>query len=163
MNVDKKVINSLPNDENPCNKINYATCVINRIVMIAKESYNCTLVFVGKDDRLKVCPNSVALKLVREMKEALKQNQYEDCFDIKACKDVQFTTSLHYSQSIYNPYTTFLLNYKGYIVEHLEDSYVYSFVTIFSEIGGSLGVLIGLSCMTIVDFFIRLYKIFCKI
>ena len=54
--------------------------------------------------------------------------------------------------------TNISISYENYNVEYLEDSYVYGFISIFSEIGGSIGILIGLSCMTIVDFLIEVYK-----
>ena len=43
-------------------------------------------------------------------------------------------------------------------VEVIEDNYDYTFISIFSEIGGSIGVLIGMSCMTIVDGLLMIHK-----
>ena len=83
--------------------------------------------------------------------------------DVKACHDVKYTLETSVPSASWSPYTDFQFKFKNYDVEQFEDSYVYSFITIFSEVGGSLGVLIGLSCMTIVDFFIEIYKTFCKV
>ena len=93
------------------------------------------------------------------MKAALDQYQYEECLDIKPCYDVQYKFSL--TPTYPNPMsqdTNISISYENYNVEYLEDSYVYGFISIFSEIGGSIGILIGLSCMTIVDFLIEVYK-----
>ena len=51
---------------------------------------------------------------------------------------------------------------QSYIVESITDSYDYDFISIFSEIGGSLGILVGLSIMTLVEFFIDLKKALSK-
>ena len=44
------------------------------------------------------------------------------------------------------------ISFKSYIIEEIKDSYYYDFTTILSEIGGSLGILVGVSCMTIFKF-----------
>ena len=43
-------------------------------------------------------------------------------------------------------------------VEVIEDNYDDTFISIFSDIGGSIGVLIGMSCMTIVDGLLMIHK-----
>ena len=130
---------------------------------MAKEEYNCSLQFLSKVDNLEDCSNPVSLNLIKRMKKAMNQNFYGQCVDIKTCYDVQYTLEINAPYASLNPNTDFQFYFKNYNVEHLEDSYVYSFITIFSEVGGSLGVLIGLSCMTIVDFFIEIYKTFWKV
>ena len=44
------------------------------------------------------------------------------------------------------------------MVEVIEDSYDYNPVSIFSEIGGSIGVLTGISCMSIVELLIAFHR-----
>ena len=43
-------------------------------------------------------------------------------------------------------------------VEVIEDQYDNTFISIFSDIGGSIGVLVGMSCMTIVEGLLMLHK-----
>ena len=43
-------------------------------------------------------------------------------------------------------------------VEVIQDNYDDTFISIFSDIGGSIGVLIGMSCMTIVDGLLMIHK-----
>ena len=50
------------------------------------------------------------------------------------------------------------INFENTMVEVIKDSYDYDFISIFSEIGGSIGVLIGMSCMTIVEFGLMLHE-----
>ena len=162
--ITKRIINSLPSDENPCTQIDYPSCVLDSIIEKAKEIHNCTIAFLSKKDSTEVCSNSVTLTYIKEIKKALKLKNYGDCKDLKQCKDVRYKSKIVYTNFIPGkPISDFKIYYAEFILEQLEDSYVYSFISIFSEIGGSLGVLIGLSCMTIVDFFIDIYKTFCKV
>ena len=149
----------MPNEKHPCSLIDYPTCVMNSITKKIQNSDNCIIPPTKKhDEMLDYCPNTIALKAIKELKKALKQDEYDNCKDIKLCNDVQFKAREIEVPVRQTPFTGFLFQYDGFIVEHLEDSYVYSFLTIFSEIGGSLGILVGLSCITIVDFLIDLYK-----
>ena len=139
--------------------INYPTCIMQSISKKFKENYNCSLPFLNETDDLENCNNTKALQAIKEIKKALEQQEFGKCLDLKPCNHVQFTINdYHFSHSPYNPITNIQFSFKGFLVEYVEDSYLYNFITIFSEIGGSLGILVGLSCMTIVDFFIDAYK-----
>lgn len=132
--------------------------------MEVNEVHNCTITFLSKGNSREVCSKSVTLDIIKKIKQALHLKQFGDCQDLKPCKDVRYQKEETFSNfNPRNPTTEFMIYYAVFMVEQLEDSYVYSFISIFSEIGGSLGVLIGLSCMTIIDFFIEIYEKFFKI
>ena len=50
------------------------------------------------------------------------------------------------------------LTFENDLVQVIEDQYVYSIMGIISEIGGALGILVGMSVMTIVEYFLMLQK-----
>ena len=155
----KKVYESLPNEKDPCNWIDYPTCIIDTISSKIKNLHNCVIPpLIKVYEKLNYCSNRITLTAIKEMKKALKQVEYEGCKDIKPCKDVKFKANKREVWNYTTSYTKFLFWYDGFIVEYLEDSYIHSFLTIFSEIGGALGILIGLSCMTVVDSLIGVYK-----
>ena len=55
------------------------------------------------------------------------------------------------------------ITFQNSLVRVIEDHCKHSFVSIFSEIGGALGVMIGMSCMTLVEYVLTLHrKIFLK-
>ena len=153
----KKIIRSLPNSKHPCNWIDYPTCIMNSLSKRVDKVHNCTLPFLDRRSSVDECSNPIALQSIKEMKAALKKQEYDGCLDLKSCNDVQFTPEL-FARGGENPRTDIEFYYKSFIIEDITDSYVYSFITIFSEVGGSIGILIGLSCMTIVDFFIAICK-----
>ena len=150
----KTIIRSLPTRDNPCVYEDYSTCISNTVQETVKQDHHCYISFLGnKNGELNHCPNNVSLSMIKEIKNALKKKQYKTCLDKKPCNAVDFTFSYdQFSPQSLNPYTTLSFYFKDFIVEEVKDSYVYSFISIFSEIGGSLGILVGLSCMTIVEF-----------
>ena len=119
------------------------------------------------------------MKGIKEIKTALEQEQYGGCTDQKLCnniiyelvnpedltlhgKKLQFTGAAEpYTKRITK--TTIHLSFDGFIVQVIEDSYDYTFISIFSEIGGSIGVLVGMSCMTIVEFLLDVKIYFSKL
>ena len=50
------------------------------------------------------------------------------------------------------------LTFENDLVQVIEDQYVYSIMGIISEIGGAVGILVGMSVMTIVEYFLMLQK-----
>ena len=166
--IKKTIINSLPTRNEPCNTIDYATCVKNAILEELKDQYNCSLLFLIKNTTLDQCSNDITLKGIKDLKTALEQEQFGDCTDQKLCNNIFYELvnpedlTLHGKKfqlgGKTTPYlerittTRIHLSFDGFIVEVIEDSYDYTFISIFSEIGGSIGILIGMSCMTIVEF-----------
>ena len=59
-------------------------------------------------------------------------------------------------------WTEIRILFKNFIVEEIVDSYVYNYNIIFSEVGGALGVLVGFSGMTLIDYFISTVNFFSK-
>ena len=50
------------------------------------------------------------------------------------------------------------LSFENNLVQVIEDQYVYSIMGIISEIGGALGILVGMSVMTLVEYLLMLHK-----
>ena len=126
--------------------------------------------------------------MVKKIKSALNQEKYENCKRQKLCNTVKFelvnprnmvpksekekttTTSTKKPSPFMNPTTTLQIEinyeetvsiqifYESFIVEVIKDSYTYTFINIFSEVGGALGILAGLSCMTVIEFLTNIFK-----
>ena len=100
---------------------------------------------------------------------ALTKKEYKNCRDDKPCNIVNFHLSnaenAHYRDEdpdIVPGFVKVSFYFENYIVKEITDSYDYNFISIFSEIGGSLGILVGMSIMTIVEclanFFLKMYR-----
>ena len=125
------------------------------------KKYNCSLLFLGKNGAQEFCSNKISLMVIKTLKNALQLKEYEGCQDYPLCDTViynvlnpPFTKALWAKTRI----TAQQISFKNFIVESIEDSYDYNFISIFSEIGGSIGILVGMSCMTIVEFSMEMYK-----
>ena len=122
-----------------------------------------------------VCSSNVSLYTIREMKIALDLDEYGNCKDLKLCNDIVYELVnpenpthggiiVEKDRSDHRIRKAFLkFSFDGLIVQIIGDSYDYDFFSIFSEIGGSIGILIGMSCMTIVEFLIDAKKCFSKL
>ena len=120
--------------------------------------------------------------MIKKIKSALNQEKYENCKRQKLCNTVKFelvnprnipkhdgtTTKTTKKPSFINPTTpqieineetvSIQIFFESFIVEVIKDSYTYTFINIFSEVGGALGILAGLSCMTVIEFLTSIFK-----
>ena len=143
-----------------CIQIDYQTCVINTINKNIGEQYNCSILFLGKNDAQDFCSNNITLMVIKKLKNAILQKEYMGCKDYPLCNNVIYNVLNPPSPKSYNYKNSVsfqTISFQNFIVESIEDSYDYSFIRVFSEIGGSIGILVGMSCMTIVEFMIEIY------
>ena len=134
------------------------------------------------------CANDVAKYILDLWSNAIASlDQFEDCLNIQPCSQVIYSTRTHTENvkvhpggnqgpgghpqppharvSARSPFqlngdseSIIYLTFENDLVQVIEDQYVYSFMGIFSEIGGAVGILVGMSVMTIVEYLLMLHK-----
>ena len=145
----------MPTRDENCVLIDYPTCVLNAINYGVIQEYNCSLGFFPNDQALPYCSDGLILLKIKEMKMALYQKEYKNCIDDKSCNVVHFhltnPENAYYVPKDYDfsNYVEVRIQFEDFIVEEITDTYVYNFISIFSEIGGALGISVGLSIMSI--------------
>ena len=159
----KLIIKSLPTKDDPCNPINYQKCVKDKINTDIKNIYHCFLPFLPKNGAKTVCTNNVSLAIIKFLTQKLHEDEYGYCKNIKPCNSVVYSLVNPTSHPGAKPGETpndakIALTFENTMVEVIQDSYDYTFISIFSEIGGSIGIMIGISCMTIVEFILMVHK-----
>ena len=149
---------SLPTKARHCNPTDYQTCVKDAFDRNTLMTHDCFLPFLGNSKYKKYCPRNVTLKIIQELKMAIQEKEFENCTKHKPCNSVIYTVLDRRIQKwgFGNNYVQIAFN--DLLVEVIKDSYVDTFQKIFSDIGGSLGVLVGISCMSVVEFTINIYK-----
>ena len=165
LSLKKVIIKSLPTRDEDCSLLDYTSCVLNTIDIETIEEHKCSLAFLSNNNQsLPGCANNITLTMIKKIKKALNKKLYKSCKDEKLCNVVNFHLSnpenAQYVDPDANSYKLFSdvsIFFEDYIVEEITDSYVYNFISIFSEVGGALGVLVGISVMTIVEFFANLH------
>ena len=161
MRFKKEVIKSLPTQNENCVSVDYETCALDTIKRNAIEQHNCSLPFFSNEKKLPQCSNEMTLVKIKEIKMALsnKEGKYRNCKDDKPCNIVNFQLTNAESAIQYEDDTNISsvkLLFRDYIVEEITDTYNHNFISMFSDVGGALGILVGLSCMTVVEFLINL-------
>ena len=107
-----------------------------------------------------MCGKEVTIATITKIFDATQSSDYKDCHDVQPCKSVVYSFS--------NPEFIELpprvkdakvhITFESTMVENIVDSYDYNSISIFSEIGGSVGVLTGISCITFVELFLRIIR-----
>ena len=154
-------MNSLPTTASPCNNYIYRTCVIGTISQEVETKYGCSLPIFRQFKRVgKVCERELSIEIISNISNAILSAHFKDCHDVQPCQTVTYSLmnpearKLEHGQTSARVYLTF----ESTMVEVIEDSYDYNPVSIFSEIGGSIGVLTGISCMSIVELLIAFHR-----
>ena len=152
----------MPTKARHCNPTDYQTCVKDVFNQNTLMNYDCYLPFLGNSKSKNYCPRNVTLKIIQELKLAIHLKQFENCTNHKPCNSVIYTVLDRQFQKwgFGNNYVE--IGFNDLLVEVIKDSYVHTFISIFSEIGGSLGVLVGVSCMSVVEFMINIYTNLCS-
>ena len=148
----------MPTREENCVLVDYTTCVKSTINLETITEHNCSLAFLSNPEGFPHCSGNVTLAKIKDIKMALSMKEFKSCIDDKPCNVVNFEIANPESaiRASFGNFVNVKIYFKDFIVMDITDSYVYNFISIFSEVGGSLGVLIGLSCMTIVEFLANL-------
>ena len=107
-----------------------------------------------------MCGRNVTIGIIKKLFKVIKSSGYKDCHNIQPCKSVVYTLSNPETKDLPPRFTDakVFVTFENTMVENIVDSYDYTSISIFSEIGGSVGVLTGISCITIVEFFLAIQK-----
>ena len=152
----------MPTKARHCNPTDYQTCVKDAFNRNTLTNYDCYLPFLGNSKFKNYCPRNVTLKIIQELKMAIHEKEFENCTNHKPCNSVIYTVLDRGIQRYKYGNNYVQIGFNDLLVEVIKDSYVHTFISIFSEIGGSLGVLVGISCMSVVEFMINIYKNLCN-
>ena len=151
---------SLPTKARHCNPTDYQTCVKDAFDRRTLMTHDCFLPFLGNSKYKEYCPRNVTLKIIQELKMAIQEKEFENCTKHKPCNNVIYSVLDRQFQKFGFGFgdSYVQIAFNDLLVEVIKDSYVHTFISIFSDIGGSLGILVGISCMSVVEFTINIYK-----
>ena len=186
--MNKMIMKSLSTREKPCGEELYLQCLARKVNERAKNIYNCNLYpLLPHNTAIDTCPNQVVQSLLIIWSTAIASlDEFEDCLNIQPCLQVIYSTRANTekvkvpnggnggnkgpggpnrnarapekSPWQLNGESIMYLSFENNLVQVIEDQYVYSIMGIISEIGGALGILVGMSVMTIVEYFLMLQK-----
>jgi hypothetical protein len=164
LDVHQKIIKSLPNEETPCVQQPFWTCYIEKTVEQLMEQYNCKIPFILKKsvnkmatqshNSVEICNKNITLNTLKEWKDViLGKRKVNDCLNKVPCDQVKYSydkTEIP-AQSTNSTTGSIHITIASPMIEHVIDSYSYDFLGFFGECGGTLGLLLGLSCLSLID------------
>ena len=186
--MNKMIMKSLSTKEKPCGEELYLQCLARKVNERAKNIYNCNLYpLLPHNTAIDTCPNQVVQSLLIIWSTAIASlDEFEECLNIQPCLQVIYSTrgntekvkvpnggnggikgpggpnrnarAPEKSPWQLNGESIMYLSFENNLVQVIEDQYVYSIMGIISEIGGAVGILVGMSVMTIVEYFLMLQK-----
>ena len=157
--IKKTILNSLPTKNYKCVKNHFLTCLVNTLAKEIKDKFNCSIPFFEKNSKTKVCSNKIILDIIKIIQfQVINSNgTYGPYIFGKPCQDMIYSITnrnIAYDKSHLETY----IKYENSLIEIIEDAYSYPFISIFAELGGVLGMLLGLSFSGIFEIIIERLK-----
>jgi hypothetical protein len=164
LDVHQKIVKSLPNEEMPCVQQPFWTCYIEKTVKQLMVQYNCKIPFFLKKsvdkmatqshNSVEICNKNITLNRLKEWKAViLGQRKVNYCLNKVPCDQVEYSydkTEIP-ARSTNSTIGSIHITIASPMIEHVIDSYSYDFLGLFGECGGTLGLLLGLSCLSLID------------
>jgi hypothetical protein len=163
LDIHQKIVKSLPNEETPCVQQPFWTCYIEKTIEQLMEQYNCKIPFFLKKSvnkmatqshsSVKICNKNITLNTLKEWKDVILGQQKVNCLHQVPCDQVKYSydkTEIP-ARSTNSTIGSIYINVASPMIEHVIDSYSYDFLGLFGECGGTLGLLLGLSCLSLID------------
>ena len=148
LKMKKTVIKSLTTKSYHCGTDNLETCIKNTLIKTLKAEKSCYIPFLNNDTNNDICPNEVILETIEILSHHVTtQESFKDCQDLKPCQEIVY--------EIVDKYEThdsqITINFPNQLVEVITDSYSYTGLSLFAELGGVIGMLLGFSVFGLLD------------
>ena len=150
--IKKKIIKGIHTQHSKCSQFSYKTCLEVFHQKRIESKYGCDATFLFNASHLQIsnltqCPKLVTLEILKEMLQS--QENVSDCQIRQACHQTKYTINVEKNKSN----TTFLgILYEDPVVEHHNAYRSYDGQSLLGEIGGTLGLTLGLSLSSINDY-----------
>ena len=106
--------------------------------------------FLGFPQQIPLCNNTVHKRIIQAMVSTLNYNDvYSKCTSKMACQQPTYSLELIKGVEVEKPMIELI--FASPIVEYNIDSISYDFQSLIGEIGGTLGLTLGLSIYSLLD------------
>ena len=159
LKIKKTIIDTLPTKKYKCVRNHFETCLLNSIHGKTIRDHNCSIPFIAKNSKFKTCSRDIILNISQTIKDLVSRQNHDDtekfgeCEFGKPCQDMIYGIAdkdqLLDNDSKMEARVT--IKFENMLVEIIRDSYRYPFISLFAEVGGVLGMLLGLSIFGIFE------------
>ena len=165
--LSKKVVNSISTRKFPCQKYAKTTCILRHMNTFYHEKYQCQIVFIRDYIDMKSlkqhCNISVHLEFNQTYPELFLKYS-STCISSQGC--IQTNYIIDSSEDFKAKYglhsSTIKISINKPIVEYYIEEISYDFQSLVGEVGGTLGLTVGLSFLSISDWTMTLIKSYFK-
>ena len=140
--IKKTIIDSLPTKKYKCGRSHFETCLKNKIAEGLIKQNNCYIPFLSYDNSYSVCPKELTLRVVKTwLHHILTLDDYKGCSYLKPCQDIVYS----FAEKNFRKPGQLEIQFQNKFVEVITDTYSFTSLSLFAELGGVIGMLLGLS------------------
>ena len=154
LKIKKLVIKSLPTKSYSCGEMAFESCLKATLAKRLEMEHNCYIPFLNLDGNKTICSNEIILNAIHNLEHHIKTKEtFENCQDLKPCHEVvYYTVEYANSESKHFVFKDGLMIYfPNQLVEVITNSYSYTGLSLFAELGGVIGMLLGFSVFGLLD------------
>ena len=158
--LEKKVIQTHSTKKNPCQEYAQKTCVMRKINQYYMENFNCSIIFIrdglNMSEDSGYCNISLHVHFQTHFDQMYKDNLV-DCPSTQSCTHIDY--KVHVSKNMESNIASQIgiMFYKPVVEYHIEEI-SYDFQSLIGEVGGTMGLTVGLSFLSIIEWIIDLFK-----
>ncbi len=156
MSVVKKFVDTVSTKESPCGEYPKQTCTFHHFNNLVFKSYGCRTRFAPQSHDLSqninpLCKESVDKTLIKNELQLDNIMKFSvSCVNKRACKQAKYAMTMD-KKPIEKNVSEILIQLIDPIVEYDIDSISYDLQNLIGEIGGTLGLTLGLSGFSLID------------
>ena len=154
LKIKKMVIKSLPTKSYSCGKMAFESCLKANLAKKLELENKCYIPFLNHDENKSICSNKIILEAISILEHhIITRKLFENCQDLKPCHEVVYDI-VDYANSeskhfVFND--GLMIYFPNQLVEVITDSYSYTGLSLFAELGGVIGMLLGFSVFGLLD------------
>ena len=151
---------SVSTKNSPCNKYPQYTCVMRNIYQHYVDKYNCSIYFIkdGIDihGEYDYCNISIHVEFHENFNQMYEEN-LKSCPKAFGCIHKGYTLSVK-RESRLNKFARIHVIFSNPIVEYVIEEVSYDLQSLIGEVGGTMGLTVGLSFLSIFEWALDLVK-----
>ena len=165
--LSKKVVNSISTRKSPCQKYAKTTCILRHMNTFYHDKYQCQIAFIkdyiNMESLNQHCNISVHLEFNQTYPELFLKYS-STCTSSQGCIQTNYIidSSENFNIKHVKDPSTIKITINKPIVEYYIEEISYDFQSLVGEVGGTLGLTVGLSFLSISDWAMTLIKSYFK-
>ena len=148
---------------NPCQKYAQKTCIMRKINQYYMDNFNCSIIFIrdglNMSSDSNYCNASIHVHFQKNFVQMYKDN-LNDCPSYQGCTHINYKLTVTRGMRLASNAkpTEIGINFYKPIVEYHIEEISYDFQSLVGEVGGTMGLTVGLSFLSIFEWILDHFK-----